>query len=106
MVAAGSIDTNNLHVMTDPIGGQIDPAAIATGLDHLFDQFFTVNFEFDLLLINRFDSPSGGVIFFGFVGHVRLSFSVQSMEMIEGTLAIQRKGLKNQLDNNYIIAGT
>jgi hypothetical protein len=40
------IGSDDFHLVADPIGRQINPAAVATGFDPLFDHFFTVYFEF------------------------------------------------------------
>jgi hypothetical protein len=48
----GLIRADDLDLVPDPIGGQIYSAAVATRFYPLFNHFFTVNFEFDLVAGN------------------------------------------------------
>ncbi len=48
----GLIRADDLYLVPDPIGGQIYSAAVATRFYPLFDHFFTVYFEFDLVAGN------------------------------------------------------
>ena len=58
------IGSDDFHFVADPIGRQINPAAVAAGLDSLFDHLFAVYFEFNpairsvssgtFLVLNRF----------------------------------------------------
>jgi len=41
------IGSNDFHLVADPVGRQINPAAVATGFDPLFDHFLTVYFKFN-----------------------------------------------------------
>ncbi len=49
---SGLICADDLDLVPDPIGGQIHSAAVATRFYPLFDHFFTVDFEFDLVAGN------------------------------------------------------
>jgi hypothetical protein len=44
------IGSDDFHLVADPIGRQIDPAAVATGFYPLFDHFLTVYFKFHLAI--------------------------------------------------------
>ena len=46
---SGLIGADDLYLVPDPIGGQIYSAAVAARFYPLFDHFFTVYFEFDLV---------------------------------------------------------
>jgi len=51
-LTAGLIRADDLYLVPDPIGGQVYSAAVATRFYPLFDHFFTVNLEFDLVAGN------------------------------------------------------
>jgi hypothetical protein len=44
------IGSDDFHLVANPIGRQINPAAVATGFDPLFDHFLTVNFKFNFAI--------------------------------------------------------
>jgi hypothetical protein len=46
---AGLIRADDFYLVSDPIGRQIYPAAVATGFYPFFDHFFTVYFKFNLV---------------------------------------------------------
>ena len=46
--------TNDLNLMAHPIRRQVYPSAVATGLDPLFDHFFAIDLEFDLIAAEVF----------------------------------------------------
>ena len=48
----GLIRADDLDLVPDPVGGQIDSAAVATRFYPLFNHFFTVYFKFDLVAGN------------------------------------------------------
>ena len=48
----GLIRADDLYLVPDPIGGQVHSAAVTTRFYPLFDHFFTVYFEFDLVAGN------------------------------------------------------
>ena len=74
--SCGSINTDNLYAVTNPIRGQIDPAAVAAGFNYFLNQFFAVNLKFNLFSLNRFTSVSvaGYIICFDFFRHFVNSF--------------------------------
>jgi len=42
------IRADDFYLMADPIRGQVYSAAVSTGLNPLFDHFFTIDLELDL----------------------------------------------------------
>ena len=47
-----SVNPDNLDMMTNPGGGQIDSSAVTTGLDALLEQFLAKDLKFDFFLSN------------------------------------------------------
>ncbi len=67
------VHSNDFHMMTDPIGGKVNPTAVPAYFDLLFDHFFTINLELHLFL----DYSIGGIFIVSmifFEGHLKKPF--------------------------------
>jgi len=104
---SGLIGADDLDLVPDPIGGQIHSAAVATRLYPLFDHFFTVYLEFDLVAGNIGDEfllisviLITGLIFI--VWHLGLPLSDNKIELILAAGCCKQIMLK--LHYSYIVS--
>ena len=58
-----SIDSDYFHLMTDPVGWKIDPAAVPAHLDHLFDHLLSIDLKLYLALGDRGGFSPGTSLF-------------------------------------------
>ena len=54
IVDHGSINAHNLDAVSNPIRGQVDSTAVAAGFYDFLDQFFAMDFKFNLVAMARF----------------------------------------------------
>jgi len=95
------INSNDFNMMADPVGRQINPSAVAAGLDFFFEHFFTENFKLHL--------ASGGfrrrfsMMWAGIIRHYQnLLIRIQVVMLMVKNLFLRALAVKNQFSLSMI----